>query len=111
MESKTAITVRQPEEGTTLTANQGRFDLKTKLVNLEGGIYGKTEENQAQIYADNLTWNLNNKQINASGNVYYLQLEPELNVTGKTARGNLKDKNIIVESDRGDRVITTIYSN
>ncbi len=111
MESNQAITLVQPKQGTTITANQGKFNLTNNQVNLEGGIYGKTTENQAQLYANSLNWNLNNQQINAYGNVYYQQLAPDLKVTGKSAKGNLKNKNITVEGNSNNRVTSTIYAN
>ena len=110
MESPQAITLVQSQEGTTITANRGKFNLTANQVDLQGGIYGKTEKNQAQIYADKLNLDLDTQNINAYGNVNYQQLEPDLNVTGKTARGNLKNKNIIVEGNTNNQVETVIYS-
>lgn len=111
MESNEPITLVQSQEGTTITANRGKFNLTTNQVNLQGGIYGKTAANQAQIYADKLNWNLDTQNIDAHGNVYYQQLDPDLNVTGKTATGNLKSKNIIVEGNNNDPVTTVIYDS
>ena len=110
IESSHAITLVQPKEGTTMTANQGKFNLQTNQVSLQGGIHGKNSQNQSQLYADTLNWNLNNQQVNAKGNVYYQQLDPDLNVTGKTAKGNLATKNITVGGYPKSQVTTTIFA-
>ena len=109
IESPQAITLVEQEEKTTITANQGKFNLKTNQVNLQGKIYGKNSQNQSQIYADNLNWNLDNQEINARGNVYYQQSEPDLKVRGKTAKGNLVTKKITVQGYSKSQVTTTIY--
>ena len=111
MESKDPIRLVQPEDKTTVTANEGKFDLISKQVDLKGGIYGESAENEAKIYADTLNWNLNNQQMEALGNVVYQQVEPDLNVQGKKATGNLNSKDIVVEGNTGDPVTTVIYTD
>ena len=109
MQSDNPITLVQPEEKTTLTANQGTFDLISNQVDLKGGIYGESAENEAKIYADILNWNLNNQEMNATGNVVYQQVEPDLNVKGNKATGYLNSKNIIVTGNNNEPVTTVIY--
>lgn len=110
IESPQAITLIQPQEGTTMTANQGKFNLLTNQANLQGGIHGQNSKNQAQLYADSLNWDLDSQQINAQGNVYYQQSEPDLQVSGKKAEGNLATKNIVVQGYPKSQVSTTIYT-
>ena len=100
----------QPDEGTSISANTAQFNLETNQVNLQGGIYGTTVENDAKIYADNMNWNLNNQEIDADGNVFYQQVDPDMNLRGTSAKGNLQDKNIVVLGDAKTKVTSTIFA-
>ncbi|MBF2057982.1 MAG: LPS export ABC transporter periplasmic protein LptC [Cyanobacterium sp. T60_A2020_053] len=88
--------------------NQGKVNLTDNEVFLTNNVYGESDENQAKIYADNLTWNIDNGKIVADGNVIYEQLNPELTFRGARAEGSLSDKNIVVISESNQKVVTTI---
>jgi len=109
MESNQPTKLIQPDKGTTLTANFVKFNLEENQVYLQEGIYGETKDKESEIYADKMVWNVDNEEINAEGNVYYRQLNPDLNLKGIKAWGNLRDKNITVQGDNSTRVITNIY--
>lgn len=109
MEANQPIQLVQTEDKMTLTANLAKLNLAENNVYLEGGIYGEAVGNEAKIYADNLTWNLDEKQITANSNVYYQQLNPDFNLRGTKAVGKLQEKNITVTGDDQNKVITIIY--
>lgn len=109
MESNQATQLRHPEKGTNLTANIVKFNLAKNEVYLENGVYGYTEDNDLEIYADKIIWNVNNQEMNAEGNIFYKQLNPDVNLKGIRAWGNFQDKNITVQGDEKTKVVTNIY--
>lgn len=109
MESNQATQLIQPDQGTNLTANIVKFNLAENQVYLQDGVYGYTKDNDTEIYADQMLWNVDSQEINAEGNVFYKQLNPDVNLKGVKAWGNLKDKNITVQGNDNTKVITNIY--
>lgn len=109
MEANQPIKLLQTEDDMTLTANLAKLNLAEKKVYLEGGIYGEAVSNEAKIYADNLDWDLDKEEILANGNVYYQQINPDFNLQGVKAIGNLPEKNITVTGDYQNKVTTVIY--
>ncbi len=92
----------------TVVGNQGKVDLAKEIAHLSGGTQGTSKSNQAQLYAEDLLWNIPTETVEAIGNVIYQQQEPSLNVTGVKAVGKLNDNTIVVTGDSGDRVFTEI---
>jgi LPS export ABC transporter protein LptC len=96
------------KENVVITANQGQVDLDRKVANLTGGVQGINNKNQANLYANQMTWEIPTQKIQAAGNVIYKQVNPPFNVTGPTAVGKLQDQSIVVSSEPGKRVVTEI---
>lgn len=109
LESNQATQLIQPDEGTSLTANIVKFNLTENRVYLQDGVYGYTKNNDSEIYADKMVWNVDTQEINAEGNVFYKQLNPDVSLKGIKAWGNLRDKNITVQGNENTRVVTNIY--
>ncbi|XGW00476.1 MAG: LPS export ABC transporter periplasmic protein LptC [Leptolyngbya sp. BL-A-14] len=103
--SNQLLTIANRQQQVTLSGNQGRIDLKSKLLYLEGDVRGVGEKNQAQLNADRLNWNISTQKFDADGNVRYQQGQPPMNLAGPRATGTLGDqtKNILVS---GGRVVT-----
>jgi len=97
------LTIDNRQQQVTLSGSQGRIDLKSKMLYLEGDVRGVGEKNQSQLNADRLNWNIVTQKFEADGNVRYQQGQPPLNLTGPRATGTLRDQNILVS---GGRVVT-----
>lgn len=103
------IRIVHQKENMILTANRGVVDLQRKVANLTGGVQGVGSRNQANLFANQLTWEIPTQNIQASGNVMYQQVNPPFSTTGPTAVGKLQDKSIVVSSSgAGNRVVTEI---
>lgn len=98
--SEQPVTVVNRQQQVTLTANQGRMDLKTNTVQMTGNVRGVGERNQARVNSDRLNWNLSTQQFQADGNVVYQQATPPLNLSGPRAAGRLQDQNVVVSGGR-----------
>lgn len=97
------LTIDNRQQQVTLSGNEGRIDLKAKMLYLEGDVRGIGEKNQAQLNSDRLNWNIVTQKFEADGNVRYQQGQPPLNLAGPRATGTLRDQNILVG---GGRVVT-----
>lgn len=104
------VKIVQQAENVIITANQGQIDLERQVANLTGGVQGINNKNQANLYANQMTWEIPTQKIQASGNVIYKQLNPPFNVSGPTAAGKLQDQSIVVSGGgtSGSRVVTEI---
>lgn len=104
------VKIVQQLENFVITANQGQVDLERKVANLTGGVQGINNKNQANLYANQMTWEIPTQKIQASGNVIYKQVNPPFNVSGPTAVGKLQDQSIVVSGGgtSGSRVVTEI---
>jgi lipopolysaccharide assembly outer membrane protein LptD (OstA) len=102
------VRIVHQKENVIITGNQGQVDLEGKVANLTGGVQGISSRNQANLYANQLTWQVQTQNIQASGNVIYKQINPPFNVTGPTAVGKLQDQSIVVSGGTGNRVVTEI---
>lgn len=102
------VKIVHQKENVVITANQGQVDLDRKVANLTGGVQGINNKNQANLYANQMTWEIPTQKIQAAGNVIYKQVNPPFNVTGPTAVGKLQDQSIVVSSEPGKRVVTEI---
>ncbi|MBW4579993.1 MAG: LPS export ABC transporter periplasmic protein LptC [Tildeniella nuda ZEHNDER 1965/U140] len=97
------LTIDNRQQQVTLSGNEGRIDLKSKMLYLAGAVRGVGAKNQAQLNSDRLNWNIATQKFEADGNVRYQQGQPPLNLAGPRATGTLRDQNILVS---GGRVVT-----
>lgn len=104
------VRIVQQVENVIITANQGQVDLERKVANLTGGVQGINNKSQANLFANQMTWEIPTQKIQASGNVVYKQINPPFNVSGPTAVGKLQDQSIVVSGGgtSGSRVVTEI---
>ncbi len=91
-----------------VTGNRGRLDLAERVATLSGGIEGRSQTNQAELYADRLDWYVDTQRMEASGNVTYQQQDPPLISRGDRAEGNLKAREIAVRGTGGGAVVSEI---
>jgi lipopolysaccharide export system protein LptA len=110
IETSQPIKLLDYEQQVTVTGNQGRVDLAQNMAWLTGGTQATSKRNQAELFADGLTWNIHNQILEALGNVVYRQNQsPKFNLTGEKAVGILQNNTVIVTSTKQDRVVTEIY--
>ena len=94
----------------SLTGNRGEIDLERAIAKLQNGVRGVSQQKSSELYARQLTWNIDTEKVEATGNVIYEQSDPQAYLTGEKAVGNLGDNDIVVTSD-GKEQVTTIISN
>jgi LPS export ABC transporter protein LptC len=106
------LTVVNPADQVTLTANQGNMTLKDNMANLMGNVHGTRQGNQ-DVNADNVTWNLATQAFTANGNVTYKQNNPPTSLVGSQATGRMEDQQVVVTGGpEGDnRTIMEIVPN
>lgn len=94
----------------TITGNQGQVDLNAEVAKLHGGVQGLNGRNQAKLYSQNLVWNIPTQRVEATGNVFYQQSNPQIDLTGDKAVGNLRENQVVVSnnSDREQGVVSII---
>jgi LPS export ABC transporter protein LptC len=110
VDSSQPLKIVDYEKQITITGNQGKVDLNQKMAWMTGGTQGISEQNQAKLFTNNLTWNMTDQTLEALGNVVYQQSQsPKFNLTGERAIGILQNNSVIVTSDKQDRVVTEIY--
>lgn len=97
------LTINNSQQQVALSGNEGRIDLRAKMLYLEGDVRGIGTKNQAQLNSDRLNWNMVTQKFEADGNFRYRQGQPPLNLAGPRATGTLRDQNILVG---GGRVVT-----
>jgi LPS export ABC transporter protein LptC len=106
--SEVPVTILNPAQGMTMTANQGELQLQSQMVYLVGNVHGVRQKNQSELFADRANWSLETQQFSATGNVNYRQAEPALNLTGPQATGTMQDQKVIVTADSNRQVVTEI---
>ena len=94
----------------SLTGNRGEIDLERSIAKLQNGVRGISQQKPSELYARQLTWNIDTEEVEATGNVIYEQSDPQAYLTGEKAVGTLGDNDIVVTSD-GKQQVTTIISN
>lgn len=102
--SNRPVKVVQRQQQMTVTAKQGKMDLKKEVAYLNGDVNGVGQRGQA-LQSKELTWYISNQNMEANGNVLYRQANPSASFKGEKAVGNLEKQNIVVS---GDRVLTEI---
>lgn len=103
------VDIDQPEQQVVAMANQARLDLATEVIYLEGDVQAVGQQNDAQINADRVVWETSTQQVEAEGNVRYRQsAEPEIEITGPRAIGNLEAGTLVIEGGESGDVVTEI---
>ncbi|MCW6036035.1 LPS export ABC transporter periplasmic protein LptC [Spirulina subsalsa FACHB-351] len=96
-------------EQVTVTANQGFVNLEENYSRLEGGVRARSEKQKSDLFADRVRWDVVTQEVQGQGNVTYKQeSDPPLHLTGSSALGKLNEQNVVINSDRQQRVVTTI---
>jgi LPS export ABC transporter protein LptC len=103
--SNVPVRVVHNEQKITLSGNRGWIDLATEVFQLNDGIEAISQTHQAQVIANQLTWNIPTQEFVAEGDVTYRQVDPPLSVTGPRAEGKLQDQTFSIS---GGRVRTEI---
>ena len=93
----------------TITGNQGQMDLEREIAHLQGGVRAINSRQPAKLYSNELIWKIPNQTVEATGNVIYQQADPEFNVAGAKAVGQLANNQVIVIGDKDNKVLTTIF--
>jgi len=106
--SNQPVKIVDQQENLVFTGNQGQIDLEQEVASLNKGVQAVNNNNQSQLYANNLSWNIPTQDIQASGNVTYQQVDPPWTTTGKTAKGKLQDQSVVVSGGAGEPVVTKI---
>ncbi|EKV01250.1 hypothetical protein Lepto7375DRAFT_3404 [Leptolyngbya sp. PCC 7375] len=99
------VRIQYPERKITANANQGRLNLITEILVLNGNVRSVDQTRQSLLTADQLTWNIKTQDIDGQGNVSYRQQDPAATVNGDRAVGNLEQQTVVVT---GRNVVTEI---
>ncbi|MEA5417888.1 LPS export ABC transporter periplasmic protein LptC [Spirulina sp. CCNP1310] len=104
------VTVIDREAQITMTANQGIADLEAEVVRVSGGARGINARRPADLYANQIVWQIRPQQVEAMGDVIYQQTDPPLHLTGSRAVGTLHNQRIVVSGggSSASRVTTII---
>ncbi|MEM7590581.1 MAG: LPS export ABC transporter periplasmic protein LptC [Cyanobacteria bacterium P01_A01_bin.83] len=93
-----------------LTGNQGEINLPRAVATLKEGVKGINQQKASQLYARQLTWNMEAEEVEATGNVIYEQADPQARLTGDKAVGQLSNNNIVVTGS-GQQQVQTVIDN
>lgn len=106
------ISIVDYKQQITVRGNRGFVNLASGVAKLEQGTNTTSQEQQSQLYADELTYNFGPQTLEAKGNIIYEQHKGvKFNLTGDLAQGSLPDNNVVVTSTKPERVVTEIYPN
>ncbi|MDB9313496.1 LPS export ABC transporter periplasmic protein LptC, partial [Spirulina sp. CS-785/01] len=97
------------EENVLVSGNRGFVNLDQKIARLQDGVRGLSQNEEADLYAQKILWNIDAQRLEAEGNVIYQQVDPPMNVTGARAVGQLNKKTITVtRTGQNRRVMTRV---
>ena len=106
------ISIVDYKQQITVRGNRGAVNLAAGVAKLEQGTNTTSQEQQSQLYADELTYNFGPQTLQAKGNIIYEQQKGvKFNLTGDLAQGSLPDNNVVVTSTSPERVVTEIFPN
>ncbi|MBE9197219.1 LPS export ABC transporter periplasmic protein LptC [Synechocystis sp. LEGE 06083] len=106
------ISIVDYKQRITVRGNRGAVNLAAGIAKLEQGTNTTSQEQQSQLYADELTYNFGPQTLQAKGNIVYEQQKGvKFNLTGDLAQGSLPDNNVVVTSTSPERVVTEIFPN
>ena len=92
----------------SLTGNKGEVNFPQHLATLQDGVKAINKLKDSQLYARQLTWNMNTEEVEAIGNIVYEQVDPKASLRGEKAIGTFGNNKIVVTSDGQKQVTTTI---
>ncbi len=95
-------------EEVTVTGKKGEIDLEQQVATISGSVRGESQKEKAEIYAEEVIWEIATQKVEAEGNVIYSQKEPELKFTGAKALGKLQDKQIVVTGNSEEPAVSEI---
>ena len=93
-----------------LTGNRGEVDLIQQIAKLDNGVRGINQQEISELYARQLTWNMDTEEVEAIGDVVYEQADPPASLTGDKAKGTITNNKIVVTSN-GKQQVTTVIEN
>ncbi|MEM6255599.1 MAG: LPS export ABC transporter periplasmic protein LptC [Cyanobacteria bacterium P01_D01_bin.156] len=99
------VKIQHPKRKLIANANQGRLDLNTQILVLNGRVQAAAQNRGSSLLAEQLTWNIQTQDVDGRGNVSYRQQEPAATVNGDRAVGNLDRQTVVVT---GNEVVTEI---
>lgn len=99
------VKIQQPKRKLVANANQGRLNLNTQILVLNGNAQAAAQNRQSLLLADQITWNIKTQDVDGRGNVRYSQQDPAATVNGDRAVGNLDRQTVTVT---GNNVVTEI---
>jgi len=102
------VQVLHKTEQFTVTGNKGFIDLTKQMARMEGGVRGISPRKQANLYANQIIWEIPKHMMRATGNVVYKQVDPPLHLNGPKATANLKTQEIQIARTPQTRVVTEI---
>ena len=109
VKSEQPIQLFHYRDGITIVGNQALVNLQEKFAQLQGGVQGNSSRNQAKLYAEKLTWNIDSQVVEAFGNITYEQVKPpQFHLTGERATGRLQDNSMVVTGGDHQQVVTEI---
>lgn len=99
------VKIQQPKRKLIANANQGRLNLNTQILVLNGNAQAAAQNRQSLLLAEQITWNIKTQDVDGRGNVRYSQKDPAATVNGDRAVGNLDRQTVTVT---GNNVVTEI---
>lgn len=110
VESQQPIQILDYQNQVTVTGNRGKVDLNQNKAWLTEGTQSISQAQESQLFANQLTWDMQGQTLEALGNVVYEQKKGvKFNLTGDKAVGSLVNNQVQITSDRPERVVTEIY--
>ena len=110
VESQQPLQILDYQNQVTVTGNRGKVDLNQNKAWLTDGTKSISQAQESQLFANQLTWDMQTQTLEALGNVVYEQKKGvKFNLTGDKAVGSLVNNQVQVTSDRPERVVTEIY--
>ncbi len=109
VKSLVPVTVIHTTKQITITGDRGEVDLKKEIATLQGNTSGINNLDRSQLFSDRLVWKISEELVEGQGNVFYQQLDPEFQVRGSKAVGQLTNNRIVVTGNTNQPTVTNIY--
>jgi len=103
--SRAPIYVQHRAQKITVTAAQGKLDLRQKRIQFAGSVQTAGTRNRSLLQTDQLNWLIPTQTIEAQGNVVYQQNQPRFELRGPKAFGKLQQQAVLIS---GGDVVTEI---
>ncbi|NEO26700.1 MAG: LPS export ABC transporter periplasmic protein LptC [Kamptonema sp. SIO4C4] len=103
------VQIQHLEEEVLVSGNEGFINLDEQIARLKSGVRGLSQDQEADLYANQMVWDIAAQRLEAEGDVVYQQVDPPMNVTGAKAVGQLNAKTITVtRTGQNRRVMTRV---